>query len=50
MRIFSPKSGVVNVGDDEAEVVTDAVVMPMSVVVTIVSISGDESAVRVVYV
>lgn len=50
LRIFSPSSGVVNVGDDDAEVVTDAVVMPMRVVVTMVSMRGDESAVRVVYV
>lgn len=50
MRSCSPNSGVVNVGDDEADVVTDAVVMPMRVVVTIVSINGDERAVKVVYV
>lgn len=50
VRIFSPNKGVVKVGDDEAEVVTEAVVMPISVVVTIVSMSGDESAVSVVYV
>lgn len=48
VRIFSPNKGVVKVGDDEAEVVTEAVVMPISVVVTIVSMSGDESAVSVV--
>lgn len=48
VRVFSPKSGVVRVGDDDADVVTDAVVMPINVVVTIVSISGDESAANVV--
>lgn len=48
VRIVSPRSGVVKVGDDVAEVVTDAVVMPIRVVVTMVSINGDESAVRVV--
>lgn len=47
--MLSANSGVVNVGDD-AEVVTDDVVIPINVVVTIVSISGDESAVNVVYV
>jgi hypothetical protein len=49
VRTLSPNKGVVSVGEDDAEVVTDAVVMPTSVVVTIdVSMSGDESAVRVV--
>lgn len=48
LRIVSPKSGVVKVGEDVAEVVTDAVVMPIRVVVTMVSINGDESAVKVV--
>lgn len=46
----SARSGVVNVGELDADVVTDEVVMPINVVVTTVSISGDESAVRVVYV
>lgn len=50
IRACSLSSGVVSVGDDEADVVTDAVVMPMRVVVTIVSINGDERAVKVVYV
>lgn len=50
IRACSPSSGVVSVGDDEADVVTDAVVMPMRVVVTIVSINGDDRAVKVVYV
>lgn len=48
--MFSAKSGVVSVGEPLAEVVTDEVVMPMSVVVTIVSISGEERAVKLVYV
>lgn len=48
IRTCSPSNGVVCVGDDEADVVTDAVVMPMRVVVTIVSMSGDDRAVRVV--
>lgn len=47
--MLSDNSGVVKVGDD-AEIVTDDVVIPINVVVTIVSISGDESAVNVVYV
>lgn len=42
------KSGVVKVGEPDADVVTDEVVIPINVVVTIVSISGDESAVKVV--
>lgn len=41
---------MVKVGEPEADVVTDEVVMPINVVVTTVSISGDESAVSVVYV
>jgi hypothetical protein len=45
VRIVSPSSGVVSVGDDDADVVTEAVVIPISVVVTIVSMSGDESSV-----
>lgn len=45
VRMFSPNSGVVRVGDEDAEVVTEAVVMPISVVVTMVSMSGDESVV-----
>jgi hypothetical protein len=45
VRMFSLSNGVVRVGDDEAEVVTEAVVMPISVVVTMVSMSGDESVV-----
>lgn len=45
VRKGSPRSGVVRVGDDEADVVTEAVVKPISVVVTIVSMRGDESAV-----
>lgn len=49
VRNGSPNSGVVSVGDDEAEVVTDAVVIPIRVVVTIVSMRrGDESAVSAV--
>lgn len=48
VRLFSPSSGVVMVGDEEAEVVTDAVVIPIKVVVTTVSIKGDESAVSAV--
>ena len=47
--MLSDNSGVVKVGED-ADVVTDDVVIPINVVVTIVSISGDESAVNVVYV
>lgn len=50
VRMVSPRRGVVKVGEDAAEVVTDAVVTPIRVVVTMVSISGDERAVRVVYV
>lgn len=52
VRNGSPSRGVVKVGDDGADVVTEAVVTiePINVVVTIVSISGDESAVNVVYV
>lgn len=50
VRMFSPSNGVVKVGDDDADVVTEAVVMPIKVVVTIVSMSGDDSAVSVVYV
>ena len=50
VRLISPNRGVVRVGDDDAEVVTDAVVIPINVVVTMVSTKGDESAVRVVYV
>lgn len=48
--MFSAKSGVVSVGDALADVVTDDVVMPISVVVTTVSISGDDRAVKLVYV
>jgi hypothetical protein len=48
VRIFSDKSGVVSVGEALADVVTDEVVMPISVVVTTVSINGDESAVKLV--
>ncbi len=48
--MFSAKSGVVRVGEPLADVVTDDVVMPISVVVTIVSINGDERAVKLVYV
>lgn len=48
VRNGSPRSGVVRVGDDGADVVTEAVVMPIKVVVTIVSMSGDERAVSVV--
>jgi hypothetical protein len=47
--MLSDNSGVVRVGED-ADIVTDDVVIPINVVVTIVSISGDESAVNVVYV
>lgn len=50
MRLVSPNKGVVRVGDEDADVVTEVVVMPTKVVVTIVSMSGDESAVSVVYV
>jgi hypothetical protein len=46
--MLSDSKGVVNVGDDDT--VSDDVVIPIKVVVTIVSISGDESAVSVVYV
>lgn len=46
VRMFSPSNGVVSVGDDDADVVTEAVVIPISVVVTIVSMSGDDSSVR----
>lgn len=47
VRKGSPRSGVVSVGgDEEADVVTETVVMPIKLVVTIVSMSsGDESAV-----
>lgn len=45
VRMFSPNRGVVKVGDEFAEVVTEVVVTPIRVVVTMVSISGDESAV-----
>lgn len=48
--IDSANNGVVNVGDDDTEVVIDVVVTPMSVTVTTVSISGDESAVNVEFV
>lgn len=48
VRNGSPRSGVVRVGDDGADVVMEAVVIPIKVVVTTVSISGDESAVNVV--
>jgi len=48
-QMLSDNSGVVRVGED-ADIVTDDVVIPINVVVTIVSISGDESAVNVVYV
>lgn len=45
----SASSGVVKVGELDDDVVTDEVVMPINVVVTTaVSISGDESAVKVV--
>lgn len=48
VRKISPSRGVVCVGgDDVDEVVTDTVVMPIKLVVTMVSISGEESAVRV---
>lgn len=43
-----PKSGVVRVGDDDADVVIEAVVIPIKVVVITESMSGDESAVKVV--
>lgn len=46
VRMFSPRRGVVSVGDEDAEVVTEAVVIPINVVVTMVSMSGDESSVR----
>lgn len=46
--MVSAKSGVVSVGEALADVVTDEVVMPINVVVTIVSINGDESAVKLV--
>lgn len=44
---ISPNKGVVKVGDDDAEVVTEAVVIPIRVVVTTVSMRGDESEVSV---
>lgn len=47
VRVFSPRSGVVWVGGDEvAEVVSEAVVIPIRLVVTTVSMSGDERAVK----
>lgn len=39
---------MVSVGDALADVVTEDVVMPIRVVVTTVSINGDESAVKLV--
>lgn len=45
VRVFSPRSGVVWVGGDDVEVVSEAVVIPIRLVETTVSMSGDERAV-----